>query len=195
MSVRPTREEAWALLNEYTKTDYLIKHAQAVEGVMLHFARHLAQDDEAKWGLVGLLHDLDYDQFPNEHCHKTEAILKEHNYEPDIIRAIVSHGYKIVTEVEPEHIMEKVLYATDELCGLIHAAAIMRPSKSVMDLELKSVKKKFKTPSFAAGVSRETIEEGAVMLGWTLDDIIEHTILGMREVAEAIGLAGIQNEQ
>ena len=195
MPVRPTREEAWKLLSEYTKTDYLLKHAQAVEGVMLHFARHLQQTDEEKWGLVGLLHDLDYDQFPNEHCHKTEAILKEKDIEPEIIRAIVSHGYKIVTEVEPEHVMEKVLYATDELCGLIHAAAIMRPSKSVMDLELKSVKKKFKTPSFAAGVSRETIEEGAAMLGWPLDEIIEHTILGMREVAEAIGLAGVENEQ
>lgn len=192
MSIRPSREEAWTLLNEYTSTDYLLKHAQAVEGVMLHFARHLEQEDEAKWGLVGLLHDLDYDKFPNEHCHKTEAILKEKDYDADIIRAIMSHGYKIVTDVAPEHIMEKVLYATDELCGLIHAAAIMRPSKSVMDLELKSVKKKFKTPSFAAGVSRETIIEGTAMLGWELDDIIQHTILGMREVAETIGLAGTE---
>lgn len=190
MSVRPTREEAWTLLNEYTKTEYLLKHAQAVEGVMRYFSKQLEQEDVEKWGLVGLLHDLDYDQFPDQHCVKVVEILNEKAYDADIIHAIVSHGYNLVSDVAPQHIMEKVLYATDELCGLIHAAAIMRPSKSVMDLEMKSVKKKFKTPSFAAGVSRETIEQGVAMLGWELDEVIQHTIMGMRTVAVEIGLAG-----
>lgn len=187
--MRPTREEAWNLLNTYTKTDYLLKHAQAVEGVMRYFAKHLEQDDVEKWGLVGLLHDLDYDMFPDQHCVKVREILEAQLYDEDLIHSIVSHGYGLTGgNVKPEHIMEKVLFATDELCGLIHACAIMRPSKSVMDLETKSVKKKFKTLSFAAGVSREVIEEGVGMLGWELDEVIEHTILGMREVANDIGL-------
>lgn len=190
MTIRPTREQAWELLNTYTKTDYLLKHAQAVEGVMRYYARHLGQEDVEKWGLIGLLHDLDYDMFPDQHCIKVQEILKEANYDDELIRSIVSHGYNLVSDVKPEHIMEKVLYATDELCGLIHAVAIMRPSKSVLDLEPKSVKKKFKTLSFAAGVSRKVIEDGLAMLDWSLDEVIQHTILGMREVAESIGLKG-----
>lgn len=187
--MRPTREQAWNLLNEYTKTDYLLKHAQAVEGVMRYYANHLQQDDVEKWALVGLLHDLDYDMFPDQHCVKVKEILTAQSYDEDIIRSIVSHGYGLTgSDVAPEHIMEKVLFATDELCGLIHACAIMRPSKSVMDLETKSVKKKFKTLSFAAGVSRDVIEQGVAMLDWELDEVISHTILGMREVAQEIGL-------
>lgn len=188
MAVRPTREQAWELLNQYTKTDYLLKHALSVEGVMRYYARHLGEEDVDKWGVIGLLHDLDYEMFPDAHCTKVQEILTGLDYDESYIRAIVSHGYGLVSEVKPEHVMEKVLFATDELCGLIHACAIMRPSKSVMDLEPKSVKKKFKTPSFAAGVSRDVIEQGADMLGWTLDDVIHHTILGMREVATEIGL-------
>lgn len=188
MSIRPTREEAWALLNEYTKTEYLLKHAQAVEGVMRYYAHYLKEEDVEKWALVGLLHDIDYDMYPDQHCIKVVEILKARQVDEAIIHSIVSHGYKHTVDVKPEHVMEKVLYATDELCGLIHACAIMRPSKSVMDLEPKSVKKKFKTLNFAAGVSRDTIEEGVAMLGWELDDVIHHTILAMREVSEEIGL-------
>lgn len=188
MSIRPTREQAWELLNAYNTNEYLLKHAQAVEGVMKYYARYLNEEDVEKWGLVGLLHDLDYEKYPDQHCIKVQEILKEHDYEEAIIRAIVSHGYKLTVDVKPEHIMEKVLYATDELCGLIHAVAIMRPSKSVMDLEPKSVKKKYKTLNFAAGVSRDIIEDGIAMLGWELDDVIHHTILAMREVSADIGL-------
>lgn len=188
MGHQPTREEAWALLNEYTKTEYLIKHALSVEGVMRYFAKHLNEPEEEKWAVVGLLHDLDYDQFPDEHCVKVQEILKERNVDEGIIRSIVSHGYGLVSEVKPDHVMEKVLFATDELCGLIHACAIMRPSKSVMDLETKSVKKKYKTLSFAAGVSRDVIDQGVEMLGLELDEVITHTIMAMREVSAEIGL-------
>lgn len=184
----PSREEAFGLLTTYTQTEYLIKHALAVEGVMRYYAQHLGEPEVDYWGLVGLLHDLDYDQYPEAHCKEVIRILSEQDYEPRLINSIISHGYGLVNDVKPEHQMEKVLFATDELCGLIHACAIMRPSKSVMDLELKSVKKKFKQPSFAAGVSREVIEQGVAMLGWELDAVIEHTILGMRSVSEEIGL-------
>lgn len=188
MSIKPNRQQAWELLNEFTKTDYLLKHALTVEGVMRYFARLLGEEDVDKWGVVGLLHDLDYELYPEEHCVKLQEILRERDIDEEYIHATASHGYGIVVDIEPEHTMEKVLYAIDELCGLIHAAAIMRPSKSVMDLELKSVKKKYKTQSFAAGVSRDVIERGLEMLGWDIDYAISHTILGMREVAEEIGL-------
>lgn len=188
MSLIPTRQEAWELLNEYNQTEYLIKHALEVEGVMRHFANLLGADDVDRWGLVGLLHDLDYEKYPDEHCVKVAEILRERDIDESIIRSIVSHGYGLCADIKPETEMEKVLFCIDELCGLIHAAAIMRPSKSVMDLEVKSVRKKFKSPSFAAGVSREVIQQGLDMLEWELDYAIENTILGMREVAEEIGL-------
>lgn len=185
----PNRDESLALLNEYNKEEHLIKHALSVEGVMKYFAR-LYNEDEEKWGIVGLLHDLDYGMYPEEHCSKVIEIMEEKKLDKDLIRAVVSHGYGLVCDVKPESNMEKVLYTVDELTGLISATAIMRPSKSVMDLELKSVKKKFKSKGFAEGVNREVIKNGAEMLGMNLDDVINNTILGMREVAEDIGLKG-----
>ena len=187
--MKPTREQAYALLVEYNDSPALITHALAVEGVMRHFARMLGEDEE-KWGVVGLLHDLDYQRFPEQHCTKAREILTEHGVDEEYIHAIQSHGYGLCSDVKPEHVMEKVLYTIDELTGLINATAIMRPSKSVLDLELKSVKKKYKDRSFAAGVNREVIEKGAAMLGMNLDDVITETIAGMRDVADAIGLRG-----
>lgn len=190
MNGYPDRQQAWELLNEYNKSDALLKHALAVEGVMRHFAALFAGSDPDEWGIVGLLHDLDYEQFPDQHCQKTGEILLNLNVEPRIVRAIVSHGYGICSDVKPESNLELVLYTIDELTGLIHAAARMRPSNSVMDLELSSLKKKFKTPSFAAGVNRDVIRQGADWMTWELDQVMAETILGMRSVAAAIGLAG-----
>ena len=189
MTIRPTREQAWEILTEYTTSDALLKHALTVEGVMRHFAA-LNGEDGDMWGVIGLLHDLDYEMFPEEHCRKTAEILTERNIDPEYIRAIVSHGYGICSEVKPESCLEKTLYTIDELTGLIHAVCLMRPSKSVLDLEVKSVKKKFKQPSFAAGVNREVILNGCEQLGMTLDDVIHETIMGMRSCAQEIGLAG-----
>ncbi|MHB8107558.1 MAG: HDIG domain-containing metalloprotein [Candidatus Cryosericum sp.] len=187
--MKPTRDEAFKLLSEYNDSPALITHGLAVEGVMRHFARLLGEDVE-KWGVVGLLHDLDYQKFPEQHCHKVREILTEHGVDEEYIHAVQSHGYELCCDVKPEHVMEKVLYTIDELTGLINACAIMRPSKSVLDLELKSVMKKYKDRRFAAGVNREVIEKGAAMLGMDLDHVITETIMGMREVAEAIGLKG-----
>jgi predicted hydrolase (HD superfamily) len=178
-----TREEAWALLTEFNKDEFHLLHSLTVEGVMRYFARELGYgDDEDLWGIVGLLHDLDFERYPEQHCIMTEKIMRERGVDERIIHAAVSHGYGITVDVKPEHEMEKVLFATDELTGLIGAVAIIRPSGSVQDLELKSVKKKFKSPNFAAGCSREVIQRGADMLGWTLDDLISRTILAMRTV-------------
>lgn len=180
-----TREEAWKLLNEYNKEPFHIKHALVVEGTMRYFANELGYGDEADfWAMVGLLHDLDFEQFPDEHCIKQEEIMRAAGVDEEIIRSTISHGYGITVDVAPEHQMEKILFATDELTGLIGAVALMRPSKSVMDLEVKSVKKKYKTPNFAAGCSREIIQQGAEMLGWELDYLIEQTILAMRTLPE-----------
>ncbi|EGD48365.1 metal dependent phosphohydrolase [Ruminiclostridium papyrosolvens DSM 2782] len=177
-----TREEAWELLTEYNKDAFHLKHAQVVEGVMRYFARQLGYSEEEDfWGIVGLLHDLDFEQYPEEHCIKQQEIMKERGIDPLIIHATASHGYALTVDIKPEHQMEKVLYAVDELTGLIGAVALMRPSKSVSDLELKSVKKKYKTSNFAAGCSREVIERGAELLGWELDYLIQQTILAMRE--------------
>ena len=184
----PTREEALALLQEYNKSDALIKHALSVEGVMRRFARIYGEDEE-KWGIIGLLHDIDYEKYPSEHCVKAAEILDEQGYPEEYIHAVVSHGYGLCSDVEPQHIMEKVMFTIDELTGLITAAALMRPSKSVMDLEYKSVNKKYKTPSFAAGVDRNVIAQGCEMLGKDLQFVIEETIQGMREVANEIGLS------
>ena len=185
----PTREEALALLKQYNQNESLIKHALAVEGVMRYFARQRGEDEE-KWGTIGLIHDLDYEQFPDQHCKKTEAILRENNWPEEYIRAVVSHGWGICTDVKPESEMEKVLYTIDELTGLVVTTALVRPSKSVMDVKTKSVKKKWKDKRFAAGVDRSIIEKGAEMLGIELPDLINDTIMGMREVAEDIGLKG-----
>nr|WP_320024499.1 HDIG domain-containing metalloprotein [uncultured Acetobacterium sp.] len=187
MSTQLDREKALALLKEYNETESLINHGMAVAGVMTHFAK-LEQEDPDYWGIVGLLHDLDYEKYPEEHCVKVVEILQANGYDEGFIKSIVSHGYGLCVDVEPTHQMEKILYATDELAGLITACAYMRPSKSVNDLEVKSVKKKFKTQNFAAGVNREVVTKGAEMAGYSLDDLMRETILGMRAVADDIGL-------
>lgn len=183
----PTREEAWALLTQYNKSDSLIKHALAVEGVMRHFAAKY-DEDEDKWGVIGLIHDLDYEMYPQEHCKKTEEILRDHHWPEDYIRAVLSHGYGLVNDVEPQAPVEKVLYTIDELTGLITAAAYMRPSRSVMDMEVKSVMKKFKSPAFAAGVDREVILNGCALLGMEIQDVIGECIQGMRRIAPSLGM-------
>ncbi|MCL1894970.1 MAG: hydrolase [Clostridiales bacterium] len=176
-----SREKALEALKRYNSEDFHIKHALIMEGVLRWFAKESGYaDEEDFWGIVGLLHDIDFEQWPEEHCVKAPELLKEIGAEEELIRAVVSHGYGIASDVAPEHEMEKVLYATDELTGLIGAVAIMRPSGSVQDLEYKSVKKKYKTLNFAAGCSREVIERGAGMLGWELEDLITRTILAMR---------------
>ncbi|MFZ7112512.1 MAG: HD domain-containing protein [Desulfatiglandales bacterium] len=185
----PTREEAFQLLSQYNESESLIKHALAVEGVMRYFARKRGEDEE-KWGVIGLVHDLDYERYPQEHCKKTEEILKAEEWPEDYIRAVVSHGWGLCSDVEPQTDLEKVLYTIDELTGLIAAAALIRPSKSILDLTAKSVKKKWKDKRFAAGVDRSVIEKGAEMLGMEIGDLIADTIMGMREVAEEIGLKG-----
>lgn len=177
----PTREEALTLLKEYNSEPFHLRHAVTVEGTMRYFARELGYAEEEEfWGIVGLLHDLDFEIYPDQHCIKEQEILRERGIDERIIHATASHGYALTVDIKPEHEMEKVLYAVDELTGLIGAVAIMRPSKSVSDLELKSVKKKYKNLNFAAGCSREVIERGAEMLGWTLEDLISRTILAMR---------------
>ena len=172
-----TREEAWELLTEYNQDEFHLLHAKTVENTMRYFARELGfADEEDFWGIVGLLHDLDFEKYPEEHCIKSQEIMKERGIDEKIIYATASHGYAITVDIKPEHEMEKILYAVDELTGLIGAVVLMRPSKSVQDLTLKSVKKKYKSKNFAAGCSREVIERGADMLGWTLEDLIQRTI-------------------
>lgn len=189
MEKKLPRKEAWELLIEYTKTPALRKHALAVEAVMCHFAR-LNGEDEEVWGVVGLLHDLDYEKFPEEHCRKAEEIMREKGIDEVYIHAMNCHAYGICTDTKPESQMEKTLYTVDELTGLINALCLMRPSKSVLDLEVKSVKKKFKDKSFAAGVNRDTIWNGCEMLNMELDEVIRETIEGMKEKAQEIGLKG-----
>jgi uncharacterized domain HDIG len=174
------REEAFEILKKYNKDEFHIRHALTVEGVMRYFAKELNEDVEY-WGNVGLLHDVDFELYPEEHCKKCIELLRENNVDESIIHSICSHGYGLCSDVKPEHIMEKVLFATDELTGLIWAAAKMRPSKSVMDMELSSLRKKFKDKKFAAGCSRDVIIKGAEQLGWDLDTLLEKTILAMRE--------------
>ncbi len=185
----PTREEAFRLLTEFNESESLIKHALAVEGTMRYFARKRGENEE-KWGVIGLVHDLDYEKFPEQHCKKSEEILKERGWPEEYIRAVISHGWGLCTDIEPQSEMEKVLYAVDELTGLVTTTALVRPSKSVLDLKVKSVKKKWKDKRFAAGVDRSIIEKGAQRLGVELPELIEDTIMGMREVAEDIGLKG-----
>ena len=172
-----TRERAWEMLTRYNNDEFHLRHAETVEKTMRYFARELGfGGEEDYWGIVGLLHDIDFEQWPQEHCVKSQSLLKELGVEDSINRAVASHGYAICTDIKPEHLMEKILYATDELTGLLGAVVLMYPSKSAQDLNLKSVKKKFKDKKFAAGCSREVIERGAELLGWTLEELIERTI-------------------
>ena len=185
----PTRQEALELLHQYNKSYSLRKHAYAVEGVMRYIARKRGEDEE-KWGIIGLIHDLDYEKFPDQHCTKTEEILREKEWPEEYIRAAISHGWGICSDVMPQTDLEKFLYAIDELTGLVVTTALIRPSKSVLDVQVKSVKNKWKDKRFAAGVDRSIIEKGAAMLQIGLDELIEDTIKGMQEVAESIGLKG-----
>lgn len=190
VTMKPTREEALKLFKKYNKSESLLRHALSVEATMKHFAELFEEEDVEKWSIVGLIHDLDYEMYPDEHCIRVQEILKEERYPEDYIRAVASHGYEICCDIEPVERMEKVLYAIDELTGLITAVALLRPSKSVLDLEPKSVKKKWKDKAFAAGVDRSIIQRGIDMLGMERDDVIRETILAMRKVAEEIGLKG-----
>ena len=181
------REQALELLQKYNKDAFHIQHALTVEGVMRWYANELGYEEDAGyWGVVGLLHDIDFEQYPDEHCIKASELLREAGVGEDIIHAVCSHGYELTVDVKPEHEMEKVLYAADELTGLVWAAALIRPSKSVQDMELKSLKKKYKTAGFAAGCSREVIERGAQMLGWELDKLLQDTIYAMRSCESEI---------
>ncbi|MCL0093408.1 HDIG domain-containing protein [Dehalococcoidia bacterium] len=183
----PTYDDALSLFKEFNQSESLLKHAYSVEGVMRYMARKMGEDEQ-KWGIVGLLHDLDYECFPEEHCKKSRELLQERGWPEEYVRAIVSHGWGICNDVEPQTKLEKTLYAVDELTGLITAVALIRPSKSVTDLEAKSVMKKWKDKSFAAGVNRSIIESGTAILGVELRDLVADVIMGMREVAGRIGL-------
>lgn len=182
-----SREDAFALLRKYNQDHFHIQHALTVEGVMKWYATELGYGEDAQyWGIVGLLHDIDFEQYPDQHCIKAPELLREGGVGEDIIHAVCSHGYGITVDIKPEHEMEKVLFAADELTGLIWAAALMRPSKSVQDMEVKSLKKKYKSTSFAAGCSREVIQKGADMLGWELTDLMQKTISAMRSCEDEI---------
>ncbi|MDD5082948.1 MAG: hydrolase [Dehalococcoidales bacterium] len=183
----PTYDEALSLLHELNQSESLLKHAYAVEGVMRYLARQQGEDEE-KWGIIGLVHDLDYERFPEQHCQKTKELLEERGWPEDYIQAVISHGWGLRNDVEPGTGLEKTLYTIDELTGLVTATAIIRPSKSVADLEARSVMKKWKDRSFAAGVNRSVIEKGTAMLGAELSDLITSVIMGMRAVADRIGL-------
>jgi len=185
----PTRDSALELFKKYNRSESLFKHALAVEGVMRYMARK-AGGDEDKWGIIGLIHDLDYEMYPEQHCIMTKKILEENNWPEEYIRAVLSHGWGLASDVEPQTLLEKTIYAMDELTGLVTTSALVRPSKSVMDMEAKSVKKKWNDKRFAAGVDRSVIEKGAAMLGVNLDELITDCIMGMREVADEIGLKG-----
>jgi predicted hydrolase (HD superfamily) len=191
MNANINREQAWELLKKYNKDVFHLQHALSVEGVMKWFAmdQGLGEDVEF-WSIAGLLHDIDFEQFPDQHCIKAPQLLKEGGASDELIHAVCSHGYGLtVSDAKPEHLMEKILFAGDELTGLIWAATIVRPSKSAMDMETKSVKKKYKTPAFAAGCSRKVIEDGAALLGWELDKLIEKTLLAMRSCEADVNAA------
>src|SRR5665647_525318 len=186
----PTRDTAFELFKKYNKSESLLRHALSVESVMRYIAGKHGEDEE-KWGIIGLIHDLDYEMYPNQHCIMTEKILKENNWPEEYIRAVLSHGWGLASDVQPITLLEKTIYAVDELTGLVATSALVRPSKSVLDMEARSVKKKWNDKKFAAGVDRSVIEKGAVMLGVSIDDLITDCIMGMREVAHNIGLQGI----
>ena len=186
----PTREQALELFKKYNTTDSLLRHGLAVEGVMRYMAKKTGEDEE-KWGIIGLIHDLDYEMYPDQHCTMTERILRENSWPEEYIRAVMSHGWGLVTYTEPVTLLEKTIYAVDELTGLVATSALVRPSKSVLDMEARSVKKKWNDKRFAAGVNRSVIEKGAEMLGVSVDELITDCIMGMRTVAEEIGLKGV----
>ena len=185
----PTRQEALELLHQYNEGDSLRKHAYSVEAVMRYIGRKRGEDEE-KWGIIGLIHDLDYEKYPDQHCKMTGQFMREHGWPEEYIRAAVSHGWGICSDIEPQTDLEKYLYAIDELTGLVVTTALIRPSKSVLDVQVKSIKNKWKDKRFAAGVNRSIIEKGAEMLHVPLDELIDDTIKGMQEVAEVIGLKG-----
>jgi putative nucleotidyltransferase with HDIG domain len=185
----PTRDQALNLFRKYNKSESLSKHALAVEGVMKYMARKSGEDEE-KWGIIGLVHDLDYEMYPEQHCKMTEKILRENNWPEEYIRAVLSHGWGLASDTEPLSKLEKTIYAIDELTGLVATSALVRPSKSVLDMEAISVRKKWNDKRFAAGVDRTVIEKGAAMLGVSLEELITDCIMGMREVADKIGLGG-----
>ena len=189
--MKPTRADAEKLWRAHNDDEALWRHALAVEATMRHFAAKNGGDPD-EWGVVGLIHDIDYGRYPEAHCVRGRAIMEEAGWPEPYIRAMQSHGWGLCVDVEPKSAMEKTLYAVDELTGFIVACALVRPSKSLHDLEVKSVKKKWKTPAFAAGVNREVIEKGAALLGVELDQLIGETILAMRPVSAEIGLAGAQ---
>jgi putative nucleotidyltransferase with HDIG domain len=185
----PTRVTAFELFKIYNKSESLLKHALSVESVMRYMAKKYGEDEE-KWGIIGLIHDLDYEMYPDQHCKMTEKILKENEWPEEYIRAVLSHGWGLATDVKPVSLLEKTIYAVDELTGLVATSALVRPSKSVLDMEARSVKKKWNDKKFAAGVDRSVIEKGAEMLGISLDELITNCIMGMRTVAKEIGLGG-----
>jgi len=189
MSTGPTREQALELFLRYNQSESLYRHALSVEAVMRYMARKHGEDEE-KWGVIGLIHDLDYEKYPEQHCTMTEKILKEEGWPEEYVRAVISHGYGICSDIEPKTLLEKTLFAIDELTGLVNTSALVRPSRSILDMEARSVRKKWTDKRFAAGVDRSVIEKGAAMLGTDLNDLITDTIMGMREVAEEIGLKG-----
>ena len=188
-TITPTRDIAYALFKKYNKSESLLKHALSVEGVMRYMAKKYGEDEE-KWGIIGLIHDLDYEMYPDQHCIMTEKILKENNWPEEYIRAVLSHGWGLASDVKPISLLERTIYAIDELTGLVATSALVRPSKSVMDMETRSVRKKWKDKKFAAGVDRSVIEKGAEMLGVNLDELITDCIMGMRTVAKEIGMEG-----
>ena len=185
----PTRDQALELFRRYNNSESLYKHALSVEAVMRYMARKAGEDEE-KWGIIGFIHDLDYEMYPEQHCKMTEKILRENSWPEEWIRAVLSHGWGLASDVEPHSLLEKTIYAIDELTGLVTTSALVRPTRSVLDMEARSVKKKWTDKKFAAGVDRSVIEKGAAMLGVTLDELITDCIMGMREVAEEIGLKG-----
>jgi putative nucleotidyltransferase with HDIG domain len=185
----PTRDTAFALFKNYNKSESLLKHALSVESVMRFMAKKYGEDEE-KWGIIGLIHDLDYEMYPDQHCKMTEKILKENEWPEEYIRAVLSHGWGLATDVKPVSLVEKTIYAVDELTGLVATSALVRPSKSVLDMEARSVRKKWNDKKFAAGVDRSVIEKGAEMLGVSLDELITDCIMGMRTVAKESGLGG-----
>ncbi len=186
---KPTRNEALELFRKYNTSDSLYKHALSVEAVMRYMARKHGEDEE-KWGVIGLIHDLDYEMYPDQHCTMTERIMRDEGWPEEYIRAVISHGYGICSDTEPVSLLERTLFAIDELTGLVTTSALVRPSRSILDMEARSVRKKWSDKRFAAGVDRSVIEKGAAMLGVDLGDLITDTIMGMREVAEEIGLKG-----
>ncbi len=189
--ILPTREIAFNLFKEYNQSESLLKHALAVEGVMRYMAKKAGEDEE-KWGIIGLIHDLDYEKYPDQHCTMTERILRERNWPEEYIRAVLSHGWGLASDIEPVTLLERTIFAMDELTGLVSTSALVRPSKSVLDMEARSVKKKWNDKKFAAGVDRTVIEKGAEMLGVSLDELITDCIMGMRSVANEIGLKGVE---